>query len=71
MRCEGTTQNGLPCSGGAQRGFQSCPSHRLQVDGVPKATRHCEAKTKAGQACQAGAARDSPTCPQHKGRAGS
>jgi hypothetical protein len=67
MNCIGVTREGLPCKGQAQKGYVTCPSHRLSVEGVLPRIRFCVSVTKSGTPCRAGAAAGHPTCQQHEG----
>lgn len=64
--CPGTTRAGLPCRASVQRGYRSCPSHRMEIEGcVPDSVVQCSGLTASNVRCRAGAQRGHLMCPQH------
>ena len=66
MTCPGINRSGEPCRATPQRGYLSCPSHRLSVEGMlPTEFRPCRGRGASGDRCGSGAMKGSLTCPKH------
>jgi hypothetical protein len=66
VNCVGVTKKGLPCKGQAEKGYLTCPSHRLAVEGTLPSIHYCASTTLLGKPCRAGATAGHPSCGQHR-----